>query len=313
MTMNDPKPVVLLVDDSADIHRLVRARLRHEHLELVCLSSGAEALAHVNSGSPVATILLDMDMPGMDGFSVLRAVKNNPATLNIPVIVISGLAETDDKVMAFDLGAADYVTKPFDFNELRARLRAALRIDRLVRMLAERAELDGLTGLGNRAAFDRRLEAEVCEHARYGRPLALLLFDVDHFKKINDSFGHPAGDSVLQEFAKLIQREIRASDIACRYGGEELAVVLPQTKPEEAAAVGERIRLALQAVRWPRHPEHSVTTSCGVVGATAATSHPPAQWLDAADKALYQAKRSGRNRVVVGEFAEPAARLAKAG
>lgn len=307
-----------MVDDSLDLHRLVKARLKGEPAEFLAVTTGKEGIAKAAELLPAA-ILLDLDMPPPDGFAVLRAIKNDPRTVHIPVIVLSGKEGSHDKATAFELGAQDYVTKPFDFVEMRARLRAALRLSSLVRLLSERAEVDGLTGLPNRAAFNRRWETEVQENLRIGRPLSLAMFDIDHFKKINDTFGHPAGDEVLQEFARLVSSSIRSTDVVCRFGGEEFAAILPQATPEEAINVCERIRQRLSDQVFNKMPEHKVTVSIGL--ASAARQVPVANaegWLELADKALYSAKRGGRNRMEVtsideGTFAGNRPPLKKAG
>jgi diguanylate cyclase (GGDEF)-like protein len=308
---NEPKPTVLLIDDAVDTHRLLRARLKHEHLELLDASSGEEGLAMARQHKP-ALILLDLDMPGMDGFAVLRQLKGETITATIPVVVLSGIRESEDRITAFDLGASDFITKnfndPADLAELRARLRAVLRLERLLRLLSERAEIDGLTGLGNRAQFNRRFAQELAENQRYGHPFALAVFDADHFKKVNDTFGHPAGDEVLVGLGKIITQSSRQTDVACRFGGEEFVLIMPNTAPADAMIVCERIRTTLAGEVWPRHPAHQVTCSVGISGADGATSMTPEQMLEAADKALYAAKKAGRNRVVI---AEPS--MAKAG
>jgi two-component system, cell cycle response regulator len=300
----EKKPLVLLVDDSIDVHRLLQARLRHEQIDFVGTTKPAEAVDLARTHKP-STILLDLDMPTMDGFEVLRAIKDDPATNTIPVIVLSGKAGSEDKVTAFDLGATDYVTKPFDLAELRARLRAALRLEHLLRLLADRADVDGLTGLGNRAAFNKRWAEKVAEARRYGSPLSLAMLDVDFFKRINDTYGHPAGDQVLVGLAQLLQSESRTPDIACRFGGEEFALIMPSTGPLEAQIVAERIRTALAKQVWQRHPDSPITVSVGLVG----TSGPigdisPERWLEAADSNLYAAKRAGRNRCICNELAD---------
>lgn len=298
MQNEENKPIVLLVDDSVDVHRLLQARLKNEQIRLVTCMNGAEALALATSRR-FSTILLDLQMPGMDGLEVLRTLKENPATNTVPVIVISALASSEDKVVAFDLGATDFVTKPFDLPELRARLRAALRTDRLLHLLAERAHVDGLTGLGNRAHFNKRWADEVAASERYNRPLSLAMIDADHFKRVNDTYGHPAGDEVLQGIAQMLLRECRAADVACRYGGEEFVIIMPSTGPADAGAVADRVRLAASQTVWPRHPDSPVTVSIGMVGADHACPGVLAeQWLEAADQNLYAAKRQGRNRVI---------------
>jgi diguanylate cyclase (GGDEF)-like protein len=213
------------------------------------------------------------------------------------------MSSSEDKVTAFDLGATDYVTKPFDLAELRARLRAALRLDQLLHLLADRANVDGLTGLGNRAHFNQRWAERVAECRRHPGPLSLAMCDVDYFKRINDTYGHPAGDEVLQGVAKLLQTECREIDVACRYGGEEFALIMPLTPTADASVVADRIRDAMSRVVWPRHPEHLVTMSIGLVGhAGAIGDATAAQWIEQADRNLYAAKHSGRNCVVASEL-----------
>lgn len=305
MNTADTKPVVLLIEDSIDIHRLVKARLRHENVEVITADSGADGIATAHLRRPAA-ILLDLEMAGMDGFEVLRALKSKVETNTIPVIILSGLRQTDDKVTAFDLGAADFVTKSFDdpsdVAELKARLRAVLRTERLLRLLAERAEIDGLTGLGNRTQLNRRWTEEVATNRRYGHPLTLAMLDIDHFKRVNDNFGHPAGDELLTGFSRLIQGSIRTMDVACRFGGEEFAIIMPSTMPADALIVAERIRAGLASAVWPRHPEHNVTVSIGLCGCDGnAGEVTPEQWLEFADKALFAAKHRGRNKVVTDD------------
>ncbi len=302
MSNNENNPQVLLVDDSIDVHRLLTARLRHEQIRLVGLTRGAEALEQVRKDPP-SVILLDLDMPDMDGFEVLRALKDDQSTNNIPVIVLSGLHGSEDKVTAFDLGATDYVTKPFDLAELRARLRAALRLDRLLKLLAERADVDGLTGLGNRAHFNKRWAEKVAECRRYGHALSLAIIDIDFFKKVNDTFGHPAGDEVIQGVARLLQTTCRSPDVPCRFGGEEFALIMPNTGPRDAEMVVERLREAMMQIEWPRHPDHKVTLSVGLVGSDSSCGDVTGeQWLEMADQNLYSAKHGGRNRVVASDI-----------
>jgi two-component system cell cycle response regulator len=308
----DTAPKVLVIDDSPDVHRLLKARLRYENLTLAAALSGAEGLAIARQVQP-AIILLDLDMPMMDGFEALRELKENPATVDIPVIVLSGLHSPQDKVAAFDLGAVDYITKPFEIMELRVRVRAALRLQRLVRMLAQRAQIDGLTGLWNRAYFDVRWREEVAISRRKRRPLTLALCDLDHFKSVNDSFGHPAGDAVLQGVSELLQSELRESDVACRFGGEEVAIVMPETSAAEAMGVCDRIRDGLATLAWARHPDRQVTMSVGIVGSDGSARIDADQWLAMVDAALYDSKRRGRNCCTVREAPGDKPKVRKAG
>lgn len=304
---------MLLIDDSVEIHRLLSVRLRSENIRLEAVDNAVEGLRLAKSKKPTL-ILLDLDMPVMDGFEALRALKDDPETTNIPVIVISGSDETDDKVGGFDLGAVDYVCKPFKMPELRARLRSALRIQELMTMLAQRAQIDGLTGLWNRAYFDDRLTEEVAAKDRSDRPLTLVMCDLDHFKALNDTHGHPAGDAVLEGFAQILTRNIRGMDVACRYGGEEFALILRDTDAKQARALIERIRAELEQTRWPRHPERGVTASFGACDQPIGDPSDPNAWIDAADQAMYKAKSFGRNRVcLLSEANGEEPTLAKAG
>lgn len=306
------RPLVLLVDDSDDVHRLLRARLKQEEIRLASAHGGAEALEQARMQDP-ALVLLDLDMPGMDGFEVLRRLKDDSKTVSIAVIVLSGLQGAQDKVTAFDLGAVDYVTKPFDFTELRVRVRSALRLHKLLQLLAQRAQLDGLTGLWNRRFFDQRWTEEVARSIRHGKPLSVALLDVDHFKSVNDTFGHPAGDAVLQGVARLVQQMCRSTDVACRYGGEEFVIVMPETGPEDAKVLCERIRTAIEGATWPRHPQRTITASLGVAGTSGLTSESLESWVEQADKALYSAKHAGRNRVVCADLTATKPALRQAG
>lgn len=309
----DSQPIVLVIDDSVDVHRLLKARLRHEEIDLVEALGGLEGLEAARDLMP-SLIILDLDMPDVDGFQVLRQLKNDSTTLEIPVIVLSSLATAQDKVTAFDLGAVDYITKPFNLTELRVRLRSALRMHQLVQMLAQRAQIDGLSGLWNRAYFAKRWGEEVSLAGRHNGPLSIAMMDVDHFKSINDTYGHPAGDLVIQGLSKLLTREIRTEDVACRYGGEEFVLILPQTSPEQAVSLCDRIRHSFSEIVWPRHPERQATLSMGLAGTNAAggTDLSAEGWVELADQALYQAKQTGRNRIV-SNVVPPRLVLAKAG
>ena len=294
---------ILAIDDSPEIHALLDVRLRPEGLRIEHALTPAEGLAMAVSLQP-DLILLDVEMPGMGGMEVCSRLKADPSTSMVPVIFLTGAEAVDIKVRGFDLGAVDYVTKPFDPAELRARVRAALRTKRFHDMLAARAQLDGLTGLWNRGYFNQRLADEVLAVRRYGRALSLVMIDVDHFKRLNDGYGHPFGDMVLQRIGETLAAHSRATDAACRYGGEELAMILTETPGDGAMIVAERVRFAIEAMELrPKGKPVLVTASLGVIDA-AALGDPAAVTSEAmlvgADTALYRAKEGGRNRVVRG-------------
>lgn len=311
--LDTTKPLVLLIDDAPDIHRLLSVRLASENLTLEWAASGAEGLARAREAIP-ALVLLDLNMPGMDGFSVLRALKNDACTVSVPVIVLSASDATDDKVLGLDLGALDYVCKPFNLAELRARVRSALRLHELMQLLSQRAQIDGLTGLWNRQHFDERLSQELNVVQREGRKLAIAMCDLDHFKSVNDTFGHAAGDAALAAFTRVLTKHLRKSDVACRYGGEEFGLVLRDTDAANASVVLERVRAELAQTEFPRHPERRITASFGVADGAPGGSLAPGAWVEAADAALYLAKKLGRNRIQIsGRTAAPPVELAKAG
>ncbi|MFO0827709.1 MAG: diguanylate cyclase [Phycisphaerales bacterium] len=297
-------PVLLAIDDSELIHKLLRIRLQHERLVLHCALSADEGLRMAKELRP-EVILLDIELGDEDGFAVLSKLKADADTRNIAVIFISAFSEPADRVRGLDFGAVDFITKPFEVNELIARVRSTLRLQAAMRMLAVKAQIDGLTGLWNRKYFDARLEGELGEARRHGKSLSLIMTDIDKFKSLNDGYGHPFGDAVLEEFAHILGTG-RASDVACRYGGEEFGIILPSTDLERARDVAERCREALEARKWPRHDDLKVTASFGVSDLSCISpGATPRSLVEAADKALYRAKHGGRNRVEVGECVEP--------
>jgi diguanylate cyclase (GGDEF)-like protein len=269
-------------------------RLKPEGLHLQHCLDAEEGVRTAQQIQP-DLILCDLEMPGLHGFEVCRRLKEDPTTNTIPIIFLTGADDVVTKVEGFDLGASDYITKPFQPAELRARVRAALRTKRYHDMLALRAQVDALTGLRNRAYFDDRLSYEVRASARYHRNVGLALIDVDHFKSVNDRHGHPAGDYVLQMLGALLIRTVRAADSACRYGGEEFAVILTETDLEGTRTLGERFRREVENMTWPTG--NRVTVSVGVA-ATSMLLQPTTEMLiAAADDALYDAKLAGRNCV----------------
>jgi diguanylate cyclase (GGDEF)-like protein len=298
-------PKVLAIDDSELIHRLLRVRLQYEQIELHGAVDAHQGL-RMAKGLVPDVILLDIEMDGMDGFEVLQALKADLDLQDIPVIFISATASMEDRVRALDLGAVDFVAKPFEVVELKARVRSALRVQHLVKMLAQKAQVDGLTGLWNRTYFDRRLGQEFAEERRHPRGLSLVMCDVDGFKRLNDECGHPFGDLVLERLSKILQSG-RTSDIACRYGGEEFGIILPNTAGDEAIEVAERYRAAFEQETWPGAPGRVITASFGIADLSSlAGAQGPEDLVAAADAALYRAKVNGRNRIECAPSHRPA-------
>lgn len=292
---------VLAIDDSPEIHTLLDVRLKPEGLRIEHALNPEEGL-RMAATRPPDLVLLDVEMPGMSGMEVCSRLKSDPVTSMVPVIFLTGAESVEIKVRGFDLGAVDYVIKPFDPAELRARVRAALRTKRFQDMLAARAQIDGLTGLWNRGYLNQRLRDEVLAVHRYKRELSLVMLDVDHFKRLNDDYGHPVGDMALQRIGDVLVSCSRPTDAACRYGGEEFAVVLTETSADGAVALAERVRAAIAAMELrPRGKAVPVTASFGVVDAATLAGAGPVTveaLIQRADEALYAAKQGGRNRVV---------------
>jgi len=304
---------ILVVDDDPETGRLIRSWFAGGPYEVLVAEGGLPGL-RIAAGKRPDLVLLDLRMPDLDGISVARRLKEDPATRSIPVVLLTACRDLDAKVEAFSAGADDYVTKPFEFEEVDARVRSMLRrremltsLESTVRDLAAtNAELEQLlivdekTGLYNFREFQRRLKDEWQRAERYVQPLSLVMLDLDHFKRINDSLGHQAGDRVLRELATLVAGGARANDVAARYGGEEFAVILPHTDAEMAVRVAERIRNAVkQFVFLEGERPVRVTVSAGVATYPATPDLDSADaLLHAADLALYEAKERGRDRVV---------------
>lgn len=286
---------ILIIDDDPVALEIAKARLSKENHEICCAETGNAGLELARQINP-DIILLDLDMPDMSGFDVCRIIKADSDLCMIPILFLSGSSAAEDKVHGLDLGAVDYVTKPFDAFELRARVRAALRTKHLQDLLIEHAHVDPLTGLPNRRALMERMQAEWARTARHGGSLAVIMADLDHFKQINDTYGHHVGDKVLQVVSAAIARECREIDLPTRYGGEEFAIVVPNESASGALVLAERCRREIEkSCVVVKNGTIRPTASFGV--ADSQNEATPDGILHAADEAMYRAKQSGRNRV----------------
>ncbi|MFT3721361.1 diguanylate cyclase [Pseudorhodoferax sp.] len=297
----DTRPKVLLVDDQP-LNLMFAAAEIEDMCQPILAGSGEEALRLARSEQP-GLILLGVRMPGMDGFEVCRRLKDDPETSDITVIFLTAMSDKTDEERGLNLGAIDYISKPFSPPVLRARVRNQLLSLRQRQQLERIAQIDALTGIANRRSFDHNLQAEWHKHQLAGLPLGLLLIDIDHFKQFNDHCGHPAGDQVLQRVATAIARQMqREGDLAVRYGGEEFACILPRTDALGALHIGERLREAVSTLRIP-HPGSPtspwVSVSVGAAGGVPQPGSSPADLVETADRCLYRAKQCGRNRVVL--------------
>jgi diguanylate cyclase (GGDEF)-like protein len=286
---------LLIIDDSVDALEVAKTRLAKESLDIFCAEGGIAGLDVARREKP-DLILLDLEMPDMCGFDVCRALKADAELCMIPVLFLTGSATAEDKVQGLDLGAVDYITKPFDAFELCARVRAALRTKHLQDLLIEHAHIDPLTGLPNRRALMERLQREWARIQRHKGRMSYIMADIDHFKRVNDKYGHHVGDKMLQGVAQAIGRQCREMDLPARYGGEEFAVVVPDETAAGAARLAERCRQEVAKVCVVvRNEAVRVTASFGVADATGLSSSEAL--IKRADEALYLAKRAGRNLV----------------
>jgi two-component system cell cycle response regulator len=309
----DRSPRLLVVDDEQAILDLLRRRLEPLGYAVSVLQGGGRVVETARADPP-DLILLDVMMPDLDGFSVCRAVKADPLIGDIPVILMTARSEVDSRIKGLDLGAHDYVAKPFETAELIARIRAALRVKHLQDELKEAnkhlerlATSDPLTDLPNRRTFDEQFFLAIERSRRSGDPVSVLMMDLDHFKQINDDHGHLVGDDALRQIGRLLLGRRRVTDLVGRYGGEEFVWVLPGATAASAGEVAEWLRRSIE--------EMSVQTGQGPLGLTVSigtTTFDPAEHgligstsiLDVADQALRDAKAAGRNRVVCRALAE---------
>lgn len=301
---------VLIIDDSEAVREKIIKTLEARDLfsRFYQAEDGLDGFKKLLA-SPVDIVLCDLEMPRMDGFKFLGMMKGRPEVSDTPVIILTGNDDRELKIKGLEQGACDFITKPFDPEELVARMRVHLKIKHLQddlkrsnELLLELSNTDHLTGLFNRRFLMEALDKEVQRARRKDGLVALLLLDIDHFKRVNDTHGHLQGDVVLQKVALHIQKELRSYDVAARYGGEEFVTVLPDTSLKEAFNVADRIRLSVQGMRFAGSlSDERVTVSLGVATFPSTLYDDIDGLLRAADEALYRAKETGRNRVVISD------------
>jgi two-component system cell cycle response regulator len=303
---------ILVVDDHPDNVEIIDARLSSRGYEIETANNGQEALDKVYANPP-HLILCDVMMPLIDGYEVSRRIKSDEALPFIPIILVTARDSTQDKVEGLEAGADDYLTKPINFPELEARVRSMLRIKRLQdeldqknrelevanKRLRKLSITDGLTELFNHRHVHQLLHEEFERSMRTAEPVAVAMLDLDRFKQVNDTYGHPTGDVILYETARIIRETAREIDMVGRYGGEEFIAILPNTSVEEAARFAERVRQAVESHEYRDEANQiHMTVSSGVASFPGLDVDSPELLLKRADEALYVAKESGRNRVV---------------
>jgi diguanylate cyclase (GGDEF)-like protein len=306
------KANILFVEDSKTQGVITKAFLEKNGYEVTWVVDGISAFREATT-RPIDVILLDRILPDMDGNEMCRWLKQNQETKGIPIIMLTARNTVTDKVQGLESGADDYLPKPYEEVELNARVTAALRTKRLQDELKQKNDemrdmlakvealsiTDPLTGLYNRRRFESILEVEFEKAIRYKAPLSCMMIDIDHFKAVNDTYGHPAGDEVLRAVAHLIKKGVRNVDAACRWGGEEFIVLTPMTAKAFAIQPARRIWRSVSEQVFSAMNNNKLTISIGIADVSTPEIDTPNKLVHAADIMLYQAKKNGRNRIEV--------------
>jgi diguanylate cyclase (GGDEF)-like protein len=299
---------VLVVDDSPVYRKLVQDTLSSQQYSILMAKDGREALALFAEHLP-SVVITDRVMPDLSGIELCQKIRTEHQSSYTYIILLTGMSEKDSVVEGLAGGADDYLTKPFHPGELLARVGVGRRIIDLQRqieaknrLLEEAALTDALTGLPNRRAVESAATRELLAAARHGYPLWVVAIDLDHFKEVNDTYGHEAGDIVLKRFGQILRTNTRASNICARMGGEEFLLILTHVSPESILGAVDRLRQAFEAQTFNFEGKNTnVTASFGVAGFQGSAAPEFTRLVIEADKALYAAKRGGRNQVIVME------------
>ncbi len=301
---------ILVAEDSKLLRRMIGDVLAARGYDVHEAADGPSAVRSCRLNPP-AVLLLARELSGLDGLAVLDILRADPSTADVPVVFVTGHTEAEDLAETLERGAHDYVRKPVDPVELVARVRTALRLSHLRSELAARnaeleklARTDMLTGLANRRHADDMLRATVASARRHGRALTAALLDLDHFKSINDRYGHAAGDAVLREVGLRLASELREEDVAARWGGEEFLLLLPDTP--DGATTCERLRTAIADIPVLCSDGTRVPVTASLGWATWCEDEDAEVLVARADRALYDAKEAGRNRVHAADAPQPA-------
>ncbi len=309
-----PKGNILVVEDSKVVGSKTKMFLEKSGYQVTWVVEGLSAFRVAKSES-IDVILLDRVLPDMDGITICRLLKQDEATKTIPIIMLTAMNTTEEKVKGLEAGADDYLPKPYEDVELNARVYAALRTkqlsdelrrknDALTETLAKVETLsvtDPLTGLFNRRRFEEVLDLEFKKSSRYHTPLSLMMIDIDHFKSVNDTYGHAVGDGVIKEVALIIKQSIRDADLACRWGGEEFIVLAPMTPKAGALLPARRILSSVCAHDFTGLGGEKKSVSIGIADVSGNGIDTAMKLIQAADAGMYEAKKKGRNRIEVQE------------
>ena len=302
--MEFKKPTILVVDDMTTTLLLLHDLLKDTY-EVKIAKSGTKALEILESPNDIDLILLDIEMPDINGYDVCKRIKNNETIKNIPIIFITGRTSQEDEEYGLNLGAIDYITKPFNNAIVKLRIKNYLNLKIKNDMLEKLSMYDGLTNIRNRRYFDETFEKTFSEIKRDKKSLAVLMIDIDFFKPYNDNYGHGQGDETLRKVAKALEKTIkRASDFVARYGGEEFVILLKDINKDGVEAVANNLLNAIRELKITHEfskIENYVTVSIGVSYYNSSSYITKLALLLKADEALYNVKNSGRNKFAILE------------
>lgn len=302
--MEFKKPTILVVDDMTTTLLLIHDLLKDTY-EVKIAKSGTKALEILESPNDIDLILLDIEMPDINGYDVCKRIKNNETIKNIPIIFITGRTSQEDEEYGLNLGAIDYITKPFNKAIVKLRIKNYLDLKIKNDMLEKLSMYDGLTNIRNRRFFDETFEKTFSEIKRDKKSLAVLMIDIDFFKPYNDNYGHGQGDETLRKVAKALEKTIkRASDFVARYGGEEFVILLKDINKDGVEAVANNLLNAVRELKITHEfskIENYVTISIGASFYNSSSDITKLELLLKADETLYNVKNSGRNNFAILE------------
>lgn len=299
----DSESTLLIIDDDPDTIQILSSILS-EQGRILFATSGEQGMRMAENYRP-DVILLDQNMPGQNGYETCRQLKQNAVTRDAAVVFVTAQSGVGDEVRAFEMGAVDFISKPFSPVVVNARIRNQLTIKRQSDALKQLADMDGLTGVFNRRYLDRQGDVEIRRHHRQGFSLAVALVDVDHFKAFNDFYGHLAGDDCLRSVSRALSDAVRRpGEFVARYGGEEFALLFPYTTYDQLQKIGDWLRSAVRAVAIQHESSATadiVTVSAGLAAGVPTSGATISDFIQQADTALYASKKAGRDGFKIAE------------
>ncbi|MFC1676924.1 diguanylate cyclase [Planctomycetota bacterium] len=299
-----PRKILIVDDDQVNL-TLLKSLLENMGLAVLTAQDALTGIEIAIDKQP-SLIMLDIMMPNIDGFEACKRLKAERKTSSIPIIFLSAKSQKYDIIAGLEIGAVDYITKPFDTGELKARINNVLRNIELEEQILSLANTDALTGLANRRHFFNILEREILRAKIRGRSLSVMMLDIDHFKSVNDTYGHLAGDEIIKQVGKVLMENIYPLDVAGRYGGEEFIILMPGTSSSRGMEAAEKLRKVIDEFQWKAFNDNiSITISIGLANIDANNLLDANDLIEKADAALYTAKRKGRNCIASWNKIEP--------